>query len=547
MSAYKNDYQTNDMRTYESLFSSWIPKEMLGDFFLRLDLLSVCACIQKVSTEVYLQEHWNEFFLQYHPDAILLEQCMDYISDCNLGLKLRAKGTFVRSKYVQEKAIAIVTVIASITRENILDAAAVTHAAKEKARESTGIHDGTVQNLRNVTERYYRNRVPEAETAGLLESKQSGIQDLLTELLEDYSDTQPQSTGIASSPKAVPKEPRRRERMLGEKPQTEHIFHTQLHFMSAMLMMYHVICHQTPESTREERETLMQNQWALLFCSIPYTERSKQEFYQFVDSIPNLRHLKVLWENPLRKIRSEVIIRSVVIPLCVNYVLSKLPHRTTAEVVIDEALMRFESFKTLSIGREGEDTVEYVNRFKLENGCIDEHIMQLVSEHEELIEQMLRLVTEGLDERARYMADLQRTVAQQVEELKQLQSEKELNVKSIQSDTYYKLIRQLSSPVYNYLLSRLYRAAYDYDAVSQTETGLLLRELFQVLLVNGVTAVGTDLIGLPADSEKLNGLSVICDNVQKVPKGYVVFPGWKVSGNIVYPPIVSINLTEEAE
>ena len=543
MSAYRNDNQINDIRTYEKLFSSWIPKEMLGDFFLRLDLLCVCACIQKVSAEVYLQEHWNEFFPQYHPDAMLLEQCMDYYSDWNLGLKLRSKGTSVRSKNIQEKAIMIVTVIASITRENILDAAQVTHAAMEKARKSTGFYGGMEQNLRNVTERYYHGKVPAAETAELLEAEQSGIQALFTELLDDYSGTQSQGAGNAASLK----EPRRSEGTLAERILPERSFNTTQHFMSAMLMMYHVICHQTPESTPEEREALMQNQWALLFCSIPYTERSKREFYKYVDSVPNLRNLKLLWGIPMRKIKSEAIIRSVVIPLCANYVLSKLPHRTTAEVVIDEALMRFEIFKTLSIGMEVEDTVEYVNRFKLKNGCIDEHIMQLVSEHEKLIAKMFRLVTEEIDERIRYMKDLERTVNKQDEVLKQLQSEKERDVKSIRSDTYYDLIKQLSSPVYNYLLSRLYRAAYGFDAISQTETRLLLLDLFQVLQVNGVTAVGSDLIGLPADAEHLNGLSVIRDNVQKVPEGYIVFPGWNVSGNVVYPPIVSITLTEEAE
>ena len=139
----------------------------------------------------------------------------------------------------------IVTVIASITRENILDAAQVTHAAMEKARKSTGFYGGMEQNLRNVTERYYHGKVPAAETAELLEAEQSGIQALFTELLDDYSGTQSQGAGNAASLKEL----RRSEGTLAERILPERSFNTTQHFMSAMLMMYHVICHQTPEST----------------------------------------------------------------------------------------------------------------------------------------------------------------------------------------------------------------------------------------------------------------------------------------------------------
>ena len=127
------------------------------------------------------------------------------------------------------------------------------------------------------------------------------------------------------------------------------------------------------------------------------------------------------------------------------------------------------------------------------------------------------------------------------QEMNQLQNQIDMT----KITTVYNMVELLCGSSYNFVLSRLYRCAYDYDSLSSGEIKALLKTLIQVLRLFGVQTSGEDLIGtkIPAGSEEAKG--TVSEIVPDMEEDCVVFPGWNVAGDAAVLPVVCRRSEEE--
>ena len=112
------------------------------------------------------------------------------------------------------------------------------------------------------------------------------------------------------------------------------------------------------------------------------------------------------------------------------------------------------------------------------------------------------------------------------------------------ANTIYKLIDMLTSPNYNYVLSRIYRFAYGYDEPSYSELRINAKNLIQILRLFGANATGEDIIGAQADDKLCREYRIQKISMPDMQENQVVFPGWDVLGDTVKNPVAVKNREE---
>ena len=309
-----------------------------------------------------------------------------------------------------------------------------------------------------------------------------------------------------------------------------------LKFIRIMCLLYLSI--KEKNETGKSREQCLQNQWNNIFENSEFIpEITIKEFDNNIEHDNFLTWTNMLFDYDLREIKSGKIIRNICLVLCVNFVISQLPHGSSSELVEDEALGLFSKFYNLSAGYEEDDISRYVMRLTTENGTIDDRISSVLWKCSGAINILLKKAIEysTSENNARKKDNREKMVVEHnklINELKSLLYTQKAN-------TIFKLIETLTSPEYDYILDRMYRFAYGYDTPSYDILMAQVKEFIQILRLFGANAIGENTLDQTITDDLCKEYKIQVAEIPRVPGNKVVFPGWEVLGDVVAQPIAS--------
>ena len=148
-------------------------------------------------------------------------------------------------------------------------------------------------------------------------------------------------------------------------------------------------------SGNEGLEPLFKAYWSDIF-SEPYSPELYRQLFLIIRGNRFLDSISFLFRYPLEDLRSDKILRAIIIARSVNCALSRIPRRTTINTLIEESLSLYEKFNVVSVGAEEEDTVSYIKRFQTLDGQLDERVLTLFRTHKEIIDRSIQKTQEGL-------------------------------------------------------------------------------------------------------------------------------------------------------
>ena len=311
---------------------------------------------------------------------------------------------------------------------------------------------------------------------------------------------------------------------------------SSLRYAQTVCLLYLALLEHQQNGT--EFSDAVSKNWQTIHPGLPFTDRDYTELLRTVDSDRTLSAINKLFEFPLEEITNGRIVRRYVSSLCVHRVLSKMPHNSLKDKVTDEAAALFSRFSDLAVGLEMEDIDNYVSQFANGEGVVDERISALLWTHEETISKLfkdaLEIVNSADSARKRFWWE--EVISQKNQQLTDLQEQLGGQIDMIKANMIFSVIQSLTSPSYNYVLSRLYRFAYGFDTLPEAALRMHIKDLIQVFQLYGVMATGEDLIGENLDAAKTEGCEISELVLPDFPENEIVFPGWTVYGDVVTQP-----------
>lgn len=531
-------YDKDNIISIDELFSSIKDQCLVSDFLFRLDLLGILASTKNINIEISLKRIWSKIFPSIVLSSGLEQNCLKYFEYYRFGFKIMAKNEIIQKPMIILSTLIPVTILFLIEqrRNQEIDLIRLKRDVITTIEPIMNDESAIVNRTSEVVKQYFAEcTVLSADTISLLVQYQSSINNVFEKLYK----------GLAASKTDLRKKIRTGDSFQEKRTRStincrDSEYNIPLKYIRIVCLMYLAL--EKHRKLGGNRESLLKEQWTKVFGSIPCTRQAQNEIDDFIASEPDLEALNKLFKYSLKEVRSGRIVRRIVVCLCVHQVLSRLPHNSSADMVIDEAMLLFGRFSALSVGREEADIEEYLKKFITDDGIVDERVSHFLWEYTDTISEFFKMSIENINSvdnaRKRYWWE---------EEL--IRKEKEVNLLQNQIDatktnTIFSLVEMLSSPTYNYVLSRLYRFTQGFDSLSTEETKQELKTLFHIFRLFGVNAVEEMIIDKELSDKACDGLEIITAVVPDMESGHIIFPGWDVDGDTVMLPIACLKAEE---
>jgi len=529
MYSYNRGYQSK----VKSLFPLINNKYPYPDVLLRLDLIGVLASVETINIDTFIRKVWFKLFPVVVFSSDLERKCSIYYEDYRLGFKLLAKGETIHKPMMILKTLIPVTILFIIDQNEMaeieIDRLKRNVIAIIKPLINNEI--AVVENVDKIINQYFNNNtVLLIETIQIIKQHHDYICTILerlkTSLLAKKKDKRSKTSSRGGSL---------------EKNNTSSIichdscYNAPLKYMRIVCLMYLAL--EEHRKTGRDREGLFQELWSKVFETLPLNKETQLEINILIAEDPDLLALDMLFKYSLKEIRSGRIVRRIIVALCVHQVLSKLPHGSSEDMVIDEAMTLFSRFSTLSVGKEESDIEAYLKKFVVSDGNVDDRISQLLWEYAETISEFFKMSLDSINsaDNARKRFWWEEILDRKEKKVSTLQNQ----IGSTKANTIFSLVEKLSSSSYNYVLGRLYRFAQGYDSPSQNEIRVALNNLMQVFQLFGVKAIGEKLVDLEMSDSLCDENRISTAVISDMRIGHVVFPGWSVDGDTVVLPVAS--------
>ena len=532
---YDSDYQSE----VNSLFSEIDTKYPYPDVLLRLDLIGVLASVETINIDVFIRQVWSKLFPAEILSSNIERKCSIYYKNYRLGFKLMAKSETIQKSMMILKTLIPVTILFIIGQNEMTEIEVnrlkknVIAVIKPLMNDETAV----AEKVDEIMIQYFNHdTVLLNETIQIIKQHHDFISAILEKLkislLERKRDKRRKTCLINNSL---------------EKNNTDSIicyknrYNAPLKYIRIVCLMYLAL--EEHRKTGRKREDLFQELWTKVFETLPYDNETRMEINRLIAADPDLAALDMLFKYSLREIRSGRIVRRIIVALCVHQVLSKLPHGSSEDMVIDEAMTLFSHFSTLSVGKEEDDIEIYLKRFIVSDGNVDDRISRLIWEYADTISEFFKMSLDSINsaDNARKRFWWEEILDKKDKEVNALQNQ----IGATKTNTIFSLVEKLSSPSYNYVLGRLYRFAQGYDSPSHNEIRVALNNLMQVFQLFGIKAIGEKLVDLEMSDSLCDENSITTAVISDMRGGYVTFPGWSVDGDAVVLPIASKKTEDE--
>ena len=500
-----------------------------SDIIIRLDLIGILGCYEKIPLEILTGQIWEDFFPAIKYDNEIGDISNNYYEECRLGFKITSRNEKVRNLSFYLRMTISAAIIGMIDKE-INNYRRISVIRKEvlsllSTKENNISH---VKNqIRKLTEQYYADGNITNDTIGLVLKYRHCVSSVLDKFLDEYPSekkeelpykyskisqvTVENSIGVLNSYKSAP----------------------ALLYASVFCLLYNSLLE---KRENVERNELIKEQWPQIFKTIPYTKNNQAEVDQYINNDANLKAMDTLFKYPLIEIRSGRYVRRIAVSISLHKVLSSVPANTSYDVIVDEAMSLYAKFASLSLGKEEEDIEELLKQYLSPKKVIDEHVSRLLWENEKTISAYYNysLICINSADSARKRNWWEELLEKKNKDFDDLHTQ----IGSTRTSAIYELVDKISGPSYNYVLSRLYRYAYSYDKFNEKEMVADLKKLIQVLNLFGVTPICAELINKNATDVECTDAKLIKSYVSGMKSGTVVFPGWSVAGDTVIHPIM---------
>lgn len=525
-------YANNTLKP-SSLFQTIQEQYPLSDFFIRLDLVGILACKEIISVDLLLVQLWPKLFPSIPFTEDLSRNCYTYFDEYRQGFKFMSKGETLQNPMIILRTIIPIAVLLKIAsnKNNYIDTNNLKYQIKNDLISVVRGKISVLPRLNDVLLQYFEeSQYISDDTLKLLETYQYTLIYFYNMLYDSLS----QSKNIRKPGKSAQNDISAEN----EAPQNTPVAFghcTPLKYIRIICLLYLAI--EEHKKTKEAREICIEKKWTEIFTNTEFSEEALEEIDAIIRNDEYLKAIDFLFKYPFREIKNSRIVRRIITGLFVNKVLSQLPHNSSLETVVDEAMSLFSGIPTLSIGKEEDDIEIYTRKFVTDDGNIDDRISEVLWKYSSLISSFYKQAVEDINSedsaRKRYWWEgLLDEKRQQVSDLQE-----ELVI--TRANTIFELIETLNSPSYNFLLSRLYRFAYGYDQPSVDEIRMEVKNLIQVLHLFNVSTTDNNLIDKNISDPACEELNYKTAVISDMKSNTIVFPGWIVSGDTVTLPIAS--------
>ena len=533
-----NDYRDETVSTQE-LFSSLKEVLPMSDILIRLDLIAALAANEQIRLDVLLAQVWSQFFPEFLFSEDIQKSCLAYYDEYRRGFKWMSKG-----ELLQKPMTVLNVLVPTVTLLNLIKEGSTNvdlSLLESRTMEETGtlLKDAASAKSRIVTlnDMYFsESNVITEKTMSLLQSGQYSLKELAETLQQKLASTK-------GSRKDYPREKTLEHRDNEVKPAAKTMLCTPIKYNRIVILLYLALLYHN--KTDNSRQKSIEASWEQAFGT---TAISNEEYAQ-IDTIISkddfLKSIDILFKYPIKEIRNGILLRQFATGLCVNLVISRMPHNSSRPAIADEAVSLFQSrFPTLSVGKDEHDINNYLTRFLTPDETVDDRVSALLWTQAEAISELFKIAVEDINseesKRKRYWWE------EVLDEKRQQVSTLRDQLDVTRANTIFNLIETLSGSTYDYLLSRLYRFAYEFDDFTIEEARTEVKSLIQVLYLYGVSPTAEKLIGKPVTDSACEDLRFSTAVINNSQPDYVVMPGWEVSGDTVIYPIVSKGTEEES-
>lgn len=526
-----NFYDQDNWGNVKSLFSLVDTKQSQTEFLLRLDLIGVLASAETINLKIFMRQIWPKLFPTMALSSDLENKCLYYFDEYRLGFKLMSKGEAIRKPMMALKTLIPVVILSMIEKKGVLEIVVDQLEKDVIAAIKPFLNDelAVVNRTREISKQYFEdNTAISMELLQLLKQYRECFYHIFEELQQSLLAGK---GGQKIKVRATEHSDKDKTDFLSDCHENQYC--TPLKYIRIVCLMY--LSLEEYRKTGASQESLFEKYWPKVFGRIPYNEEAQSDIKDLLASDSYLDALNMLFRFSLKELRNGRIIRRIIVMSCVNQVLSRLPHGSSEDMVIEEAMTLFSRFSSLSVGKEEADIEAYLKRFVATNGIVDDRISRLLWEYADSISEFLRISLENVNcadsVRKRYWWE--EMLVQKDKEVSTLQNQ----IGATKANTIYSLIENLSSPSYDYVLGRLYRFVQGYDVMSKNEMRVAINTLMQVFHLYGVKAIGEELVDLELSDQKCGEAEITTAIITNVKSGRVVFPGWSVDGDTVALPI----------
>lgn len=520
-----------------------------SDFFIRLDLIGILASARKIHLGAMLQRSWADVFPRLPLTSDIEKSCLAYFDNDRFGYKLISSGDSIRSSMLMLKSLIPAAVILNLSclETETVNLAALAVGASEMILDAVDDRSALFSRVDAILQDYFQDGTRlDPETLRLIRRNRPDVESVFDRLHDALRSRR--STARSGGMTGDIQRRRQSARVpaagvsKGNVPSAyapasgRSRFDTPMDYARVACLLFAAL--PKADDTRKTREESIREQWNRLFPKAAFTEQALNELNMFLESDRDLNAFNMLFRYSLKEIQNERIAHRIIVCLCVNQVLSRLPHNSPVDLVTDEAVSLFERFDILSLGKEEGDIERYLRRLGAGSGCVDEQITRLIWQYSEDIAFQFKKSVRDINSKDRVRRRYwEARLGEKDRQVSELQSQ----INTTRINTVYSIVEKMCSPEYDYMLSRLYRFAYQSDSLPEEQFRLLIKQFFQMLRFFGVRPTMEDIVGRPLSDVSEIGMDVIVEPISGMENNCVVFPGWNVSGDTVILPIACGN------
>lgn len=285
--------------------------------------------------------------------------------------------------------------------------------------------------------------------------------------------------------------------------------------------------------TSDKFERLFEKHWPQVYPNLEFTAKNASMVYSAIKKDVFLSAIRTLIiAGDVKDIRSPRIARCLAYGYTLKYVIVNIGSCRDMDVIWEEVSEMAAKINFVGVNQEEENDIIGLlsERYCRASGEVDEEIISYLMKHKERIGKIYQIIRDAFNSRF---------ASKSLEERDRIISELQQRVEYEDINALKKAVTYLGDKDFGYVLNDLYRVCHGYDPFDERKVKDSLKGLFYVLGLLGIEADMADKVNqVFSETDELNAQCSYDDDIEKsTGKRSVRYPGWKVMGERVLPPV----------